>query len=81
MEETKEKCVGRPRKHKDEKARVRAWRQKQERRRLDLYVDSSTSWRLDRLAKEWGCTLAAVVERLTMEADEKYEGLLFPETE
>lgn len=81
MEETKEKSVGRPRKHKDERARVSAWRQKQERRRLDIYVDSSTSWRIDRLANEWGCSLSAVVERLTIEADEKYSNILFPETE
>lgn len=82
MEETKK--PGRPRKHADEKARVQAWRRKQEKRRLDMYVDSSASWQLDRLAKEWNCSVAGVVERLIMEAGEKggkYEDVLFPVTE
>jgi hypothetical protein len=53
---------------------------KQISRRLDGDVNSSASWRLQRLAEVWGCSIAAVVERLAVESDEKYAGVLFPET-
>lgn len=79
MTETKRK--GRPRKHEEPKERVRAWRRKQEGRRLDVYVSSSASWRLKRLAEVWGCPLREVVERLALEADDRYAVILFPETE
>lgn len=79
MSEAKKR--GRPRKHKDEAEKVQAWRRKQEGRRLDGYIDSSASWRLQRLSKAWNCSMAGAVERLAMEADKKYERILFPETE
>ena len=75
------KRPGRPRKHKDQAGKVGAWRRKQEGRRLDGYVNASASWRLQKLAETWGCSLSAAVERLILEADEKYESILFPETE
>ncbi len=57
----------------------KAYRRKQEGRRLDGYVNSSASWRLKKLADAWGLSIAGVVERLTAEADEKYSAILFPE--
>jgi hypothetical protein len=48
---------------------------------LDGFVNSSASWRLRKLAETWGCSIAGVVERLAIEADEKYKAILFPETE
>ncbi len=74
------KQVGRPKIHRDPQERVKAYRSKQEGRRLDLYVSSSTSWRLKKLAYTWELSIAGVVERLTIEADEKYRDILFPET-
>lgn len=47
---------------------------------LDGYVGSSASWRLKKLSEEWECSLAGVIERLVLEADEKYSDILFPET-
>lgn len=81
MTEVAEKRRGRPRIHQDPQGRVKAWRQKQEGRRLDGYVNSSASWRLKRLAEVWGCSVAAAVERLALEADGKYSDILFQETE
>lgn len=80
MAETKMKRPGRPRKYEDAQARVMAWRKKQTGRRLDGYVNSNASWRLTKLANAWGCSIAGVVERLAIEADERYSGILFPET-
>ena len=81
MSEVIEKRVGRPRLHKDYKDKVQSWRKKQTGRRLDGYIGNSASWRLTRLAKTWGCSLAGAVERLVMEADDQYKDILFPETE
>ncbi len=81
MTETTKKGKGRPRIHRDPQDRVKAWRKKQEGRRLDVYVSPSASWRLHRLAEVWGCSLAGAVERLALEADDKYSDILFPETE
>jgi len=78
---TEAKKRGRPRKHKDERAKVQAWRKKQEGRRLDGYINSSASWRLKRLSEVWDCSLAGAVERLALEADTMYPDILFPETE
>jgi uncharacterized protein YceH (UPF0502 family) len=75
------KRAGRPRQHKDEKSRVKAWRSKQTGSRLDVYVHRSASWRLKKLAKTWGCSLAIVVERLAMEADERYGDILSSEVD
>lgn len=37
-------------------------------------VPSSASWRLKRLAGALGCSLAGAVERLALEADDRYQG-------
>ncbi|WP_459947798.1 hypothetical protein [Desulfocastanea catecholica] len=76
MTETK-RGPGRPRKHADQRAKTRAWRYNQEKHRVDLYLHSSAYWRLKKLAGIWGCSLAGAVERLAIEADEKYRDLLF----
>lgn len=75
------KGPGRPRKYADKKSKVQSWRRKQEGRRLDGYVNNSASWRLEKLSEAWGCSIAKAVERLALEADDKYTGILFPETE
>jgi len=81
--EAEKKRPGRPKKHESDQARVQAWRQDKRHsgRRLDCHVNDSASWRVKRLAKVWGCSMGAVVERLILEADEKYSDILFPETE
>ena len=80
MTDETSKRRGRPKIHKDPQARVKAWRagQKKEGSRLDGYINDSASWRLRRLAKVWGCSLAGAVERLVIESDEKYHDILFP---
>jgi hypothetical protein len=72
---------GRPRKFETPADRVQAYRQRQEGRRLDGYINNSASWRLQRLAQTWNCSLSAAVERLILEADEQYQDILFPERE
>jgi hypothetical protein len=74
-----EKKRGRPRKHADGAERLRRFR-KEQHRRLDGYIDSQASWRLNALAAAWGCSRGKVLERLLLEADDKYEDVLFPET-
>jgi hypothetical protein len=84
MTETADNRPGRPRKHQDMKARVKAWRQKQEGKRIDCYVDCRTSWQLKKLSSEWNCSIAGVIDRLVKEVSEKggkYEEVLFPVTE
>ena len=81
MTETAAKRPGRPRKHSDTQAKVKAWRAKQTGYRLDGYVDSKAHWRLKVLAKSWECSLSGVIERLAIEADENYSDLLFPDQE
>jgi hypothetical protein len=71
MEEVIEKQAGRPRLHDSGKGRVKAWWRKQTGRRLDGYIESPESWRLQRLAETWGCFIAGAVERLVMEADDR----------
>jgi hypothetical protein len=74
--------VGRPRKYADDAKRVQAFRKRmlEKGRRIDGYVSYSASWRLEKLAKAWGCNMGQVIERLLMEADERYGDVLFPET-
>lgn len=80
--EQQPKKRGRPRKYESARDRVQAYRQRQrEKRRLDGYISSSASWKLNALAKSWNCSPAEVVERLITEAEEKYGDILFPETE
>lgn len=79
---TETKKRGRPRLHKNDADRIKHYRkQKQaEGRRLDIYIDSQASWRLTAFSKAWGCSMGKVVERLLMEADDRYDDILFPET-
>ncbi|MFZ5573246.1 MAG: hypothetical protein ACOZF0_22820 [Thermodesulfobacteriota bacterium] len=73
---------GRPKKHETDSARVKAYRNRKnaEGRRLDIFVKAEASWRLTKLAAAWECSKGQVIERLIMEADERYEEILFPET-
>ncbi len=45
--------------------------------RHDVYISYSAHHRLVSLTKAWGCTPAKAIERLIMEADEKYQEILF----
>ena len=79
--ENEKKRPGRPRKHDSDQARVNAWRREKRHsgRRLDCQVNDSASWRIKRLSEAWGCSMGAAVERLILEADEKYADVLLPE--
>ena len=60
--------------------RVQRYRQrKREYTRLDVHIQPRASWRLKRLAKAWGVSRARVIDRLLLEADEKYREVLFPD--
>lgn len=61
--------------------RVRALRQRRRREgtRVDAYIGDKASWRLTALAKAWRCSRGDVLDRLLIEADERYEDVLFPE--
>lgn len=74
---------GRPRVHEDGVARQRAYRAKQreDHTRIDAYIEASASWRLDRLAGAWNVSRGGAIQRLLMEADDRYEEILFPVTE
>jgi hypothetical protein len=62
--------------------RVQRYRQrKREYTRLDVHITPRASWRLKRLAAAWGVSRARVVDRLILEADEKYQSVLFPDLE
>lgn len=80
LPETKKK--GRPKTHEHDRDRVRDYRRRKKAagRRLDVFVSSKASWRLTALAKAWDCSLGTAIERLILEADQKYEEILFPET-
>lgn len=80
MSENKKK--GRQRIHANGAEKIKAWRKKnKELVRHDIYITPSATWRIKALAKAWSCTPAKVIERLTMEADSKYENILFPEND
>lgn len=74
---------GRPRIHDTDAKRVQAYRKRmlEKGRRLDGYVSYSASWRLEKLAKAWGCSMGQVMERLLMEANDRYGDILLLETE
>jgi len=74
---------GRPRKYDQASERVNAYRKRKlaEGRRLDIFLHSKASWRITALAKAWDCSHGVAIERLIMEADQKYETILFPVTE
>jgi len=61
--------------------RMRKFRQRQraERTRIDGWISSSASWRLKKLAAAWGVSRGAVIDRLLLEADSRYQEILFPD--
>jgi len=73
---------GRPKKHQSDVDRVNDYRKRKtsDGRRFDVYISTQASWRLTALSKAWGCSRGSAIERLLMEADNQYEGILFPET-
>ncbi len=83
MEAGIEKKRGRGRPRKDEKRTnaelLKAFRKRRDKEcwRHDVYISYSAHHRIKRLATEWGCTPAKAIERLIMEADEKYQEILF----
>ena len=82
MEDTGKRGRGRPRKYIDAAERLRAFRERKqaEGRRFDIYVSTKASWRLTKLSKAWRCSRGDAIERLLMEADQRYTGIMFPET-
>lgn len=78
----KKKGRGRPRIHADGAERVKSFRKRKqaEGRRLDIYISTSAGWCLTTLAEAWGCSYAKVVERLLLEADQRYGEILFSES-
>ena len=77
------KAKGRPRKHQSDADRVKCYRKRKQAdgHRIDAYVSTKASLRLTRLADAWECSMGQVIERLLMEADERYKDILFPVTE
>jgi len=80
---TEPRKAGRPKKHATAADRVNHYRRqkKAEGQRLDVFICTKASWRLAALAKSWSCSPGKVIERLILEADEKYSDILFPVTE
>ena len=60
------------RKTSTERGREYRQRQRQDRSRIDGYISASAARRLKDLATAWGISQSAVVERLLMEADDRY---------
>ena len=79
--ETKKR--GRPRKHQSDADRVKAFRKRQQAdgHRIDAYINTHASWRLTALSKACDSSMGRVIERLLLEADERYQDVLFPETD
>lgn len=48
-------------------------------RRLNIHICPKASWRITRLSKVWECSLSQAIERLILEADNRYEDALFPD--
>jgi hypothetical protein len=73
---------GRPRKFQTDRQRMQAYRseQKREGKRVELCLDFTTHRHIKTLARAWGCSLSAVVGRLVVELEMKYEGILYPES-
>jgi len=80
---TEAKKRGRPRKYDTDAQRIKAYRFRKnaDNQRFDLFINTKASWRLIALSKAWECAPAKVIERLIMEADQRYESILFPDTE
>jgi hypothetical protein len=48
---------------------------------LDVHITPRASWRLKKLASAWGVSRAKVIDRLILEADDRYREILFPDLE
>jgi hypothetical protein len=61
--------------------RVKRFRQRQkgERTRMEAYLSPKASWRLKKLAAAWKMSRPAAIERLILEAEERYQEILFPD--
>jgi hypothetical protein len=61
--------------------RVKRFRQRQkgERTRMEAYLSPKASWRLKKLAAAWNVSRPVAIERLILEADERYQEILFPD--
>lgn len=81
VSETKKKSPGRPRKFETDNDRMKAFRRRKNKElyRIDIYVSYSANNRIEALSKAWGCSKGEVVNRLVLEADQRYEDILFPE--
>jgi hypothetical protein len=75
----KKRGPGRPRKHETDHDRVKAFRKRKDREscRIDCYVSYGASNRIDSLSKLWNCSKGDTIDRLIMEAAEKYDNTLF----
>lgn len=75
--------MGRPRKYISTAARVAAHRatKRDVGRRVEVFLTNSASWRLTSLAAAWGMSKSDAMNRLILEADDRYRADLFPETE
>ncbi|MDY0311366.1 MAG: hypothetical protein RBR20_04500 [Desulfobacterales bacterium] len=61
--------------------RVKRFRQRRkgETTRMEAYLSPKASWRLKKLAAAWKVSRPAAIERLILEADERYHETLFPD--
>jgi len=75
---------GRPRKYeKGSKAEcVKAFRKRRSKEcwRHDVYISYSAHHRLVSLAKAWDCIPSKAIERLILEAEQRYKDIMFPES-
>jgi hypothetical protein len=46
---------------------------------MEAYLSPKASWRLKKLAAAWKVSRPAAIERLILEADERYQETLFPD--
>lgn len=60
--------------------RLKAFRKKkkaEDLRKVEVFISPSASWRLAVLAKAWRVSKSGVVERLLLEADQRYRDIIF----
>lgn len=77
--EKEKRGPGRPKKHETDHDRIKAFRKKKDREscRIDCYVSYGASNRIESLSKFWNCSKGDTIDRLIMEAAEKYDDILF----
>lgn len=76
-----EKAQGRQQQNADDPKRSQASSKRKllEGRRLHIHICTKASWRITMLSKVWGCSRGQAIERLILEADSRYEDILFPD--